>query len=46
MAIRSCVPLCRSLVPILGIEVWRVGLRWEDDEGKSRMCVWGASVDV
>ena len=36
-----CAPLCRSLVPILGIEVWGVGLRWDDDAGKSRiMCLW------
>ena len=34
MVIRSCDPLCRSLVPILGIKVWGVGLRWDDDAGK------------
>ena len=41
MVIRSCAPLFRSLVPIQGIEVRGVGLRWDDDEGKSRiMCLW------
>ena len=37
MVIRSCAPLCRLLVPILGIEVWGVGLRWDDDEGMFEM---------
>ena len=41
MVIRSCAPLCHSLVPILGIEVWGVGLRWDDDAGESRIvCLW------
>ena len=41
MVISSCAPLCRSLVPILGIELWGVGLRWDDDARKSRiMCLW------
>ena len=37
MVIRSCAFLCRSPVPILGIDVWGVGLRWDDDAGKSRI---------
>ena len=41
MVIRSCAPLCRSLVPILGIEAWGVGLRWDDDTGKSRIMSLG-----
>ena len=41
MIIRSCAPLCCSLVPILGIEVWGVGLRWDDNARKRRiMCLW------
>ena len=41
MVIRSCAPLSHSLVLILGIKVWSVGLRWDDDAGKSRiMCFW------
>ena len=44
MVIRRCAPLCRSLVPILGIKVWGVGLRWDDDAGKCRImcfvCEW------
>ena len=41
MVTRSCAPLCRSPVPILGIEVWGVGLRSDDDAGKSRIiCLW------
>ena len=41
MVIRSCAPLCRSLVPILGIEVWGVGLWWDDDTGKSMIMFLG-----
>ena len=37
MVIHSCAPLCHSLVPILGIEVWGVGLRWDGDAGKTRI---------
>ena len=37
MVIRSCAPLCLSLVPILGIVVWDVGLRWDEDAGKIRI---------
>ena len=33
MVIRRRVPLCRSLVPIMFIEVWGAGLRWDDDAG-------------
>ena len=41
MVIRSCAPLCRSLVSILGVEVWGVGLRWDDDAGERRIvCLW------
>ena len=41
MISRKCAPLCRSLVPIQGIEMWGVGLRWDDDEGKSRIVYLG-----
>ena len=34
MVIRSCAPLCCSLVPILGIEVWGVGLSVMTMRGK------------
>ena len=37
MVIRSRAPLCRSLVPILGIEVWGVGLRWDNDAGEYQL---------
>ena len=33
--------LCRLLVPIRGIEAWSVGLRWDDDEQKSRIVCLG-----
>ena len=41
MVIRCCAPLYRSLVPILGIEVWGEGLRWDDDAGESRIVCLG-----
>ena len=41
MVICSCASLYRSLVPILGIEVRGVGLRWDDDAGKRRIVCLG-----
>ena len=40
MAIRSCAPLCRPQVPTLGIEVYGVGLRWDDDAGHPTRIGW------
>ena len=33
--------MCHSLVPSLGIDVWGLGLRWDDDAGKSRTVCLG-----
>ena len=41
MVIHSCAPLCRLLVPILGIEVWDEGLRLGDDVEKNRLTCLG-----
>ena len=46
MVIRSCTSLCQSLVPILGIEVWGLGLRWDDDAVKSRIMYFGMRVHM
>ena len=41
MVVRSCAPLCCSLIPILGIEVLGVGLRCDDEAGKRRIVCLG-----